>query len=211
MYIDTLEVAGFIPALQGMRNPMDSWEKGDTKRYSAEYFEIGENDMKLAKNLIKAGTEHCKFLRQIQVWANINMPRYWWSEFDTYHFNTKNSCSTMHKLFREDREIDIHDFMFNQNDRMILSTIVRELNSIRTEWLLYKDMQNNEMINDCLVRAKRILPEGFLQLRTVNTNYAELMSIYHQRKHHRLKEEWIDIFCKWCESLPYFKELCIDK
>ena len=62
-------------------------------------------------------------------------------------------------------------------------------------------------MNRLLVRAKRMLPEGFLQMRTWDTNYAELRSIYFQRKNHRLKEEWVDTFCKWVESLPYAKEL----
>ena len=51
------------------------------------------------------------------------------------------------------------------------------------------------------------IDEGFLQMRTWDTNYAELRNMYFQRRHHRLKEEWIDTFCKWVESLPYAKEL----
>jgi hypothetical protein len=58
-----------------------------------------------------------------------------------------------------------------------------------------------------LIRAKRLLMEGFLQLRTFDTNYAELRNMYFQRRKHRLEEEWIDTFCKWVESLPYAKEL----
>ena len=102
MKITNTEVYGFEASLRGMRNPMNSWHLQDTSANN-----IGVNDMDLAKRLIKAGPEHCKFLRQIQVWADFDMPLYWWSEFDTYKFNTKNSCSTMHKLFNTKKEIEL--------------------------------------------------------------------------------------------------------
>ncbi len=53
--------------------------------------------------------------------------------------------------------------------------------------------------------------EGFRQMRIWDTNYAELRNMYFQRKNHRLKEEWIDTFCKWVESLPYAEEFIMYK
>lgn len=214
MKITNTEVYGFEASLRGMRNPMDSWHLQDTKRMlgikgkyndfknndlSYEAIVIGSNDMDLAKRLIKAGNEHCKFLRQIQVWADFEMPLYWWSEFDTYKFNTKNSCSTMHKLFNAKKEIELDDFVYSKEDVNTLNFIIRELNSLRKRYLETKDF-------NYVIRGKRLLPTSFKQKRTVNTNYAELINIYNQRKNHRLKEEWQDVFCKWCEELPYFKE-----
>lgn len=215
MKITNTEVYGFEAALRGMRSPMNSWHLQDTKRMlgikgkyndfknndlSYEAIVIGPNDMDLAKRLIKAGNEHCKFLRQIQVWADFEMPLYWWSEFDTYKFNTKNSCSTMHKLLNAKKEIELSDFVYsNDIEKEILSFSVRELNILRNRYLETKDFKY-------VITAKRILPTSYKQKRTVNTNYAELMNIYNQRKNHRLKEEWQDVFCKWCEELPYFKE-----
>ena len=214
MKITNTEVYGFEASLRGMRNPMDSWHLQDTKRMlgikgkyndfknndlSYEAIVIGSNDMDLAKRLIKAGNEHCKFLRQIQVWADFEMPLYWWSEFDTYKFNTKNSCSTMHKLFNAKKEIELNDFVYFKEDINTLNFIIRELNSLRKRYLETKDF-------NYVIRGKRLLPTSFKQKRTVNTNYAELINIYNQRKNHRLKEEWQDVFCKWCEELPYFKE-----
>ena len=77
----------------------------------------------------------------------------------------------------------------------------------------YKSIQSttkdNEEMNRLLLRAKRLLMEGFLQMRTWDTNYAEIRSMYFQRKHHRLEEEWVNTFCNWVESLPYSKELII--
>ena len=214
MKITNTEVYGFEASLRGMRNPMDSWHLQDTKRMlgikgkyndfknndlSYEAIVIGSNDMDLAKRLIKAGNEHCKFLRQIQVWADFEMPLYWWSEFDTYKFNTKNSCSTMHKLFNAKKEIELDDFVYSKEDINTLNFIIRELNSLRKRYLETKDF-------NYVIRGKRLLPTSFKQKRTVNTNYAELINIYNQRKNHRLKEEWQNVFCKWCEELPYFKE-----
>lgn len=198
MKIETKEVAGFIPALHGMRSPMNSWHLQDSK-IDNKTITIGHNDLDLAKRLIKAGNEHCKFLRQIQVWADFEMPLYWWSEFDTYKFNTKNSCSTMHKLFNAKKEIELDDFVYSKEDINTLNFIIRELNSLRKRYLETKDF-------NYVIRGKRLLPTSFKQKRTVNTNYAELINIYNQRKNHRLKEEWQDVFCKWCEELPYFKE-----
>ena len=198
MKITNTEVYGFEASLRGMRSPMNSWHLNDSK-IDNKAISIGPNDMDLAKRLIKAGNEHCKFLRQIQVWADFEMPLYWWSEFDTYKFNTKNSCSTMHKLFNAKKEITLDDFVYSKEDINTLNFIISELNSLRQKYLETKDF-------NYVIRGKRLLPTSFKQKRTINTNYAELINIYNQRKNHRLKEEWQDVFCKWCEELPYFKE-----
>jgi len=202
--INTLEVAGLESAMLGMRNPMNSWKKADTVDGV-----IGENDMVLATKLVKAGSEHAKFLRQIHVWMNVNMPRYWWSEFDTYKYNTKNSCSTMHKLVAG-KEITLDMFEYDRLDEDVMKVVVKKLNRLRKHYKDNKLIGNVDGMDYWLIRAKQVLPEGYLQLRTVDTNYAELMNIYHQRKNHRLEREWQRTFCRWCESLPYFKELCID-
>lgn len=221
MKITNTEVYGFEAALRGMRNPMNSWHLQDSKLsmftyseaeseyirhsdMSSNYLYIGEKDLDLAQRLIKAGAEHYKFLRQIQVWADFNMPLYWWSEFDTYHFNTKNSCSTMHKLLNSKKGLELTDFVYDKLDRQDIEKVCVKLNELRDRYLDTKDF-------NYVIRAKKLLPTSYKQLRTVNTNYAELRNIYFQRKNHRLKEEWQDVFCKWVESLPYAKELILYK
>ena len=97
------------------------------------------------------------------------------------------------------KEIELDDFVYSKEDINTLNFIIRELNSLRKRYLETKDF-------NYVIRGKRLLPTSFKQKRTVNTNYAELINIYNQRKNHRLKEEWQDMFCKWCEELPYFKE-----
>lgn len=198
MKITNTEVYGIRHAMRGMRNPFESHDKSDTIRET-----IGVSDLELAQRLVLGGNEHGKFMRQIKVWADLDLPRYIWSELDTYHYNTKNSESTMHKLFRMDREIDVDDFYtegMSTGDRYILNQTIFNLNEIRKDWIA--SGKKFEHVR----RAKRILPETFLQLRTMDTNYAELRNIYFQRRHHRLKDEW-GVIIKWIESLPYAKEL----
>lgn len=109
--IDKIRTSGWEPALRGMRNPKNSWERSDTTYdvellddgeghlYPAESAIIGPNDHKLAMTLVNAGPEYRKFLRMIHCYANITAPLYWWKEFDTYKIGTTaNSCSTMHKI-----------------------------------------------------------------------------------------------------------------
>lgn len=205
MKITTISVQGFEGAIIGMRNPMKSRYLSDSG-WIADGFEIGERDMQLCRTLIKNGSEHAKFLRQIQVWADFNMPRYFWQEFDQYHFHTTNSESTMHKLLGKE-EITVRDFVVNAQVADVISSIVDELNFLRKNFLYTTDVDHKAQL---LRSAKMILPESYLQMRTVNVNYAELYNIYKQRRHHRLKEEWQNTFCAWCESLPYFKEFFLE-
>lgn len=223
MKFENTEVWGFKHALRGMRNPMDSWGKSDSvfwdndnlaveDRFRIGEYKIGEQDLLLAQTLIKAGNEHCKFMRMIHVAVDVDMPRYWWSEADTYHFNTKNSCSTMHRLLNNINPITLDMFVVCEEDRTWWENTVAGLEMLRVE---YKHVQStskdSKKMDRLLLRAKRMLPEGFLQMRTWDTTYAELRNMYFQRRHHRLKEEWIDTFCKWVESLPYAKELiCLE-
>lgn len=223
MKIENTEVWGFEHAFRGMRNPMNSWDKSDSDRI---YFDsnwltnsekirknfidfgvnhnIGKNDMKLAQRLILSGGEHRKFLRMIHVSADIDMPRYWWSEEDTYHFNTKNSCSTMHKLLNNTKPITKELFVYCKEDEDVVEIVIQRLEQLRQEYRNSNDYNDQTRL---LVRAKRLLMEGFLQMRTLDTNYEELRNEYFQRRNHRLKEEWVDTFCKWIESLPYAAEL----
>lgn len=213
MYIKTLEVAGLQPAIHGMRNPMNSWAKSDSGcRLTIDckpIFFIGREDLDLAQRLIKGGSEHRKYRRMIQVWAEIDMPRYWWSEFDTYKIGTTaNSCSTMHRLLNNTEPITEDLFLVCEEEVELMKLIVKRLEFLRQE---FRASNNSEYKNSLLVRAKRLLPEGFLQKRTVNLNYETIANMYFQRISHRLKEEWVGVFCTWVESLPYFEELILGK
>lgn len=110
--------------IEGMRNPMNSWEKSDSEKeftnakWPEEMFILGENDHSLMQKLSDAGAEHRKYMRMIPVYVRITAPLYWWKEFDTYQVGVcpnptdiiKNSCSTMHKI--QEKEFTREDFSY---------------------------------------------------------------------------------------------------
>ena len=67
--------------IEGMRNPMNSWEKSDSEYETAGYdiirFNLGNNDLNLMQRLANAGTDHRKFMRMMPVYARITAPLYW--------------------------------------------------------------------------------------------------------------------------------------
>lgn len=130
MKFENTDVWGFEHALRGMRNPLNSWDKGDSgyidRRFN-DMFHIGKNDLDLAQRLIKAGSEHRKFLRQIFVSVDVTAPLFWWKEFDTYKFGTvANSTSTMHKLANTPITIDcFEDEEIERERARILRNLLR--------------------------------------------------------------------------------------
>ncbi|HAU86234.1 MAG TPA: hypothetical protein DCW90_12295 [Lachnospiraceae bacterium] len=208
-----------------MRNPKNSWHKSDSYyEYDNQKdcvtkdadFVIGENDMKLAQTLIKAGNEHRKFMRQIFVSVDITAPLYWWKEMDQYRINvTTNSTSTMHRLTSSpitldcfetddyDRNLSLADNPEYDDGLDNISTfeedIIYVLENIRKKYLETKDKRYwKELV--------RWLPESWLQKRTITMNYENIRNMYFQRRNHKLTE-WSESFIKWVESLPYAKEL----
>jgi hypothetical protein len=117
--IEQVETVGWEAAIRGMRNPLNSWDKGDsgicvsTRAIDEGWFEIGKNDLKLMSTLRNAGTDHRKFMRMIVVYMDITAPMYWWSEYDTYKVGTvANSCSKMHKMLA--KPFEMNDFSFDR-------------------------------------------------------------------------------------------------
>ncbi len=245
MRFDDTEVWGFRKALKGMRNPKNSWGKSDSmfgynrcgscshnylcdecskydpNGYAIEAPVIGANDMKLAQQLIRAGSEHRKFMRQIFVSVDITAPLYWWKEFDTYKVGTvANSTSTMHKLANtpitlDCFEIDDHYEEYSivpYNDavtgEVVKCALIPWLDELRLKYLETKDKRYwKELI--------RWLPESWLQTRTVTMSYENLLAICSkgQRRFHKLNE-WSGQddnkkpnFISWARTLPYSQEL----
>ena len=195
---DETLVFGFEPAIRGMRNPMNSWDKSDSYYVwpSDEEFHIGQNDYDLMMKLRNAGTDHRKFMRMICVYVDITAPLYWWKEYSTYKVGTvANSCSTMHKIQAKEFTLDdfSHEHLLEQDEKA-LNYIVDYLNINRRSYLDTKDKTYWwQMI--------QLLPSSYNQKRTVMLNYEVLANIYKSRKNHKL-DEWRD-FCKWIETLPY--------
>ena len=204
--IEKTDVFGWEASIRGMRNPMNSWDKSDSEwNYAFETtYVIGDNDLALMKKLVKAGSDHAKFLRMINVTCDITAPLYWWKEYDTYKVGTvANSCSTMHKIHA--KEFDISDFSWehlNERSLVIFDSIIDELNFNRNAFIETKDKSYwHQMI--------QLLPTSYEQKRTVQLNYQVLKNIYFARRNHKL-DEW-HTFCDWIEELPYFKEICASK
>lgn len=209
--------------IEGMRNPMNSWDKSDSERcedkdncdaclrkiecdnhfISKKELILGPNDVNLMKKLAKAGTDHRKFMRMMPVYVRITAPLYWYKEFDTYKVGTvANSCSTMHKIHAE--EFTLADFSIEHldDDRSgavsnaeWLEYLIHHLNRDRRRFIETKDKKYWwQMI--------QLLPSSYNQTRNVMLNYEVLANIYHSRKNHKL-DEWRD-FCKWIEEkVPY--------
>ena len=211
--VENTEVFGWEAAIRGMRNPMNSWDKSDSHgcymacgtpcEYPLSYC-VGQNDLKLMKSLSKAGSDHAKFLRMINVTVDITAPLYWWKEFDTYKVGTvANSCSTMHKIHAKEFTLDdfSHEHLIGESEEA-LKAMIDQLNFARIAYLETKDKRYWwELI--------QLLPSSYNQRRTVQLNYQVLKSMYFARKGHRL-DEW-ETLRKWIETLPYAKELiCLD-
>lgn len=235
MKFENTEVFNFEGAIRGMRNPMNSWEKLDSKNkcvcsddgqlydepcgYDAcchgcnfeHEFVIGKNDLELAQKLIKAGEPHRKFLRQIFVSVDITAPLYWWKEFDTYKIGTVcNSTSTMHKLASTPIKVncfemdDYEDFCidnredYNDFTHDYWEFIIEKCEILRRKYNETKDQRYwKELI--------RLLPESWLQTRTVTMNYENILNMVKYRENHKLTE-WSISFMKWVKSLPYANE-----
>lgn len=199
--IENTKIFGWEAAIRGMRNPKNSWNKSDTYYYPD--FKLGKNDLNLMKSLVKAGSDHGKFLRMINVTVDITAPLYWWKEFDTYKIGTvANSCSTMHKIAAKVFDLDdfSHEHLWGDSENA-LEDVVEQLNFARIAFLETKDKSYWwEMI--------QLLPSSYNQRRTVMLNYEVLRRMYHARKAHKL-DEWRITFCDWVEKLPYSKELII--
>lgn len=214
MVIASPEQMKFI--IEGMRNPLNSWNKSDTDYdWYDDICYIGNHDFSLMKRLSKAGTDHRKFMRMMPVYVRITAPFYWWKEFDTYKVGTvANSCSTMHKI--QAKEFTVDDFStehlisddivyldnhinkpsqgFSSNGNAMMKTTCDLLNQYREKYLKTKN-------KNYWWQMIQLLPSSYNQTRNVMLNYEVLANIYKSRKDHKL-DEWRE-FCKWIKTLPY--------
>ena len=208
--------------MEGMRNPMNSWDRMDSYITNVEDYEtletgdskfiMGDNDYDLAKRLRDGGSVHAKYRRMMPVFVTITAPLYWWKEFDTYKVGTVvNSCSTMHKIHA--KEFTLEDFScehLHKKSFLHLIETIKILNVWRDIYLNGGEVDNLDGTS-CNVYEKtnkdvwrqmiQLLPSSYNQKRTVMLNYEVLSNIYKSRKDHKL-DEW-HTFCHWIEELPY--------
>jgi hypothetical protein len=211
--------------IEGMRNPMNSWEKSDSGicsmgsgiecDYCSDYascdktiddrYHLGLNDHSLMQGLSNAGTEHRKYMRMMPVYVRITAPLYWWKEFDTYKVGTvANSCSTMHKI--AEKEFEWGDFstehLIRVRDSHLGDTVpTLVFDSVICGLNFWRNRYLKTTSKDDWWQLIQLLPSSYNQTRNVMLNYEVLANIYRQRKGHKL-DEWREV-CKWIESLPY--------
>lgn len=194
--MENTKVAGFEPAVRGMRNPMNSWNKSDSHRTNRCDYILGANDRELMMKLAKAGVTHAKYRRMIVVWVDITAPLYFWKEFDTYKVGTvANSCSTMHKL--TEKEFTLDDFSHDQLCEGAVNTldhVIDRLNYWRSLYLEKKD-------KNYWWQMIQLLPSSYNQRRTIMLNYEVLAKMLSERQDHKL-DEWKEL-CSWICSLPF--------
>lgn len=216
--IENVQTMGWEGALRGMRNPLNSWDKADSAyasdiertdtniaaygtKLSSYDFIIGQNDLALCSKLIKAGSEHRKFLRMIHVQMDITAPLYWWKEFDTYKVaTTSNSCSTMHKIAAKPFKLD--DFSYEHLSELgdrTLEDIVDYMNFWRNRYL---ENPSNKLIWWQMIQ---MLPSSYDQRRTIDMSMETVLNILHQRSHHKL-DEWIELCDTMLKQVPYCQE-----
>lgn len=227
LIVENVKVFNFEGAMRGLRNPKDSWHLSDSNfddkvcvHPNADDFNsceecplftgfgeecipyIGPKDMKLAQLMIGAGTDEAKFLRQIFFSMDITAPLYWWKEFDTYKVGTvANSCSTMHKLdaYPITREMFSWDNVGDPGEEfwVTVDAICAECERLR---LKFKETEDKTYWRALV----QLLPNAWMQKRTVTGNYQVARAQYFARRFHKLTE-WHTL-CDVYMNLPYGKE-----
>ncbi len=250
--LEKTEVVGWKAAIRGMRNPMNSWDKSDSHScgtcgdcdicvdydscpYGYDYLKtiIGPNDHELMMKLRKAGTDHRKFMRMIEVYVDITAPLYWWKEFDTYKVGTvANSCSTMHKIHT--KEFTLDDFSceklaWDEDDVVYRAGLGEELNyvthyhylnalkhtidalnSARVHYLQVESMiKNGALPEESLSDRKRFYWDQMIQLLPSSYNQKRTVMLNYEvlaNIYKSRKNHKLDEWrelCKWIEELPY--------
>ena len=193
--------------------------------YTQEEF---EKSLDRAKKLVQASKNgivkcHDNFLTGIRVSFDVTYPQYWTPEFQRYHFaDIVTSSSKMHRLVKMDlnsasNEYVSRDIIAYVNGYIQLYNHLleeKEQNSFIGHRFTLRDgtIIKCDNVDDALYTCYMIIisncPMGVELFMRVSTNYKQLQTIYFQRKHHKLKEDW-GAFCKFIEELPYAKELII--
>lgn len=218
--VEDIETCGWVAAIRGMRNPLASHHRADSKieyndKFHKDVYTLGPNDMDLALRLIKAGPEHCKFLRMIHVQMDITGPLYWWKEMDTYKVaTTRDSYSTMHKIHA--KEFTMDDFSREHlisDANNFLSETLDSLNEARDTYLHYDELMQSNNIDEEITCKKdawwqmiQLLPSSYNQKATWDGSLQTVLQIIHQRKHHKLDTDWNPFIDACFANIPYCKE-----
>ena len=199
--------------IRGTRNPMNSWSNSDSyktyieneqtgQRADFEFF-VGDEDLKLMQKLVKAGTDHRKFMRMITVYVDVTSHHGWWAEADTYKVGTvRNSCSKMHTIhIKEFCKDDFSHEGIDEVGDIVTETFEQTIKTLEQLRIAFNKTGEKKYWRAII----ELLPLGYNIRATLMLNYEVLANMYHSRKNHKL-DEWRE-FCSWIETLPYAKEL----
>lgn len=163
MDVKILEEHGYNAALRGLSYSFKDRSIDPIVWWTTERIAKIE---KTALALSKRDGGHNKFLESITVYLDMEAPRFFWSEFDTYRAGvTKQSESTMHTISK--RPLNQRDF-----DNPVPDNHLEFLNGIR------------QSVSVEILKGH--LPESYLQRRVVVLNYKVLRGMILQRHDHRL-------------------------
>ena len=157
-----------------------------------EFQESLKRAIKLAN--LGGGSGHSNFRKGIRVSFDIVYPNYISPELQRYGFlDIVCSNSKIHRLIMMDMNTCFNKYVCDDARRL-------------TKRMIDEYSENPSYEN--FMRVLSNCPQGIELFMRCSTNYEQLATIYRQRKHHKLKEDW-GAFCTWIESLPYAKELII--
>lgn len=154
-----------------------------------------EDSLKRATSLAnaKSGSGHDNWLKGVRVSFDIKYPGYFTPELQRYNFmDIVTSSSKMHRIMQMDMGTCFNKYVTEYSKNQ-MKDLVDDYNRDPS----YENFM--AVISNC--------PMGLELFMRCSTNYLQLKTIYHQRKNHKLKEDWVESFCKnFIEQLPYAKE-----
>ena len=200
MIVDNVQVYGLWESIKRAKFPMST----DIEKLNSDLTKgiqaLGNSDR---------GEGHDQFLTGIIVQFDLCCTVKMWTEAERYHFfDFVSSQSTMHRITKFDLDKAYSEYVDGRIIEIMKAKVEKynRLVAARPESTLpeYED-ELKELYLEILYSN----PCGFKLTAGMTTNYRQLKTIYMQRKNHRLPE-WRE-FCKWIETLPMFKELCLQK
>lgn len=224
--------SGLKPAIHGMRNPKNSWDRSDSYETHVEdahtgvtapfEFFVGDKDLELMMALAKGGSVHAKYRRFINIYVDVEAPLYWWKEFDTYRVGEAphptdmemNSCSTMHKI--TEKEFTRNDFACEYLlDETLVANVVMENGEKASQGVSALGVLN---LTICLLNYYR---QKFIEtkdkiywwqlIQLLPSSYIqkrtlmlnyETLANMYASRHDHKQDEW-RLFCRFIEGLPY--------
>ena len=198
--INDVKVYGFDESVKASKYPM-----------SVDISTLSSDITKRTKNLAGCdmGEGHDNFLNGIVVQFDLTCTVKMWTEAERYHFfDFVSSQSTMHRIAKFDLDKAYIEYV----DQRIIDIMKEKVDRYNRLVAMKPDVnlpEYNEEIKEAYLEILYSNPCGFKLTARMTTNYRQLKTIYYQRKNHRLPE-W-RVFCQWVETLPYFKELILNR